>query len=204
MADRNTRIRGVQIFDNTIPPSKMKSLNSAVDDYILEFDNATQDFRWIPKMGGVTETPSGLVNGSNKVFTLSSTPENDTLHLYLNGLYQEEGVTKDYVISGTSITFVDAPAVGDIIIATYITDGTVGGGGNASSYKTTFVDGDLTTDKITINHALDIEHPVVMVYDNNEEYILPSEITYTDSNNVELDFTNLTPLSGTYKVRVIG
>jgi len=119
MADRNTRIRGTQIFDDTIEPSKLKALNSPLAGYILEYDNATSQFKWIAGAEAVTETPSGLVNGSNKVFTLSNTPESGALSIYLNGLYQEEGSGKDYVISGSDITFVDAPQTEDIIVASY-------------------------------------------------------------------------------------
>jgi len=203
MADRNTKIRGTQIFDDTIAPSKMKALNSPVDGYILEYDNASGEFNWIPSLNGITETPSGLVNGSNKVFTLSNTPESGTLHLYLNGVHQEEGSAKDYVITGDTITFVDAPYVNDTIVASYLIGGGVGSGG-ADSYRETFDNGDLTANKITINHAQGIEHPVVIVYDNSDNKILPTEITYVDTNNIELDFTGMTPLTGTYKVRVIG
>ena len=119
MVDRNTKIRGTQIFDNTIEPSKLKALNSPVAGYILEYDETSGEFRWVSGAEAITETPSGLVNGANKVFTVSSTPEAGSLHVYLNGLYQEAGASKDYVISGSDITFVDAPETDDIIIATY-------------------------------------------------------------------------------------
>jgi len=80
-----------------------------------------------------------------------------------------------------------------------------GGAGGALSYKTTFVDDDLSSgDVITIAHGLDTEHPAVVVYDNDELQILISEVKYIDSNTIELDLSTMTPLTGTYKVRVIG
>lgn len=203
MADRNTKIRGTQIFDDTIPPSKMKALNNPVEGYILEYDSASQEFNWVPKLDSITETPSGDINGSNKNFTLTYTPESGSLAVFLNGLYQEEGSGKDYVVSGNQITFVNAPVTDDVIIVTYVTEESAGGGG-ADSYSETFDNGDLTASKITISHNLSVTYPDVVVYDNDDSVINPSDINYTDSNSVELDFTGMTPLTGTYKVRVIG
>jgi len=79
-----------------------------------------------------------------------------------------------------------------------------GGAGSGSTFKQTFVTGDLTSDKITITHNLDTEHPVVAVYDNSDNIMLPTEITYKTVNTIELNFTDMTPLTGTYKVRVLG
>ncbi len=73
-----------------------------------------------------------------------------------------------------------------------------------TSFKQTFTDGDLTADKITITHNLSIAHPVVIVYDNSNNVIFPSEITYLTDATIELDFTGVTPLTGNYQVRVIG
>jgi hypothetical protein len=205
MVDRNTKIRGTQIHDESITPAKIKAVNSPVDGYILEYVNATQEWQWIPSLTGTTETPSGTVNGSNKVFVLSETPEAGTLHVFLNGLAQEEGSGADYVLSGTNITFVDAPQSGDVILVCYLRGSTSGATGTAVSYKETFVDGDLSSaDVITITHNLDREHPLIVVYDDSDNIVNPTERTYKTVNTVELDFTGMTPLTGTYKVRVIG
>lgn len=240
MANRNTKIRGVQIHDNTIDESKLIILNNPVDGYFLKWNSVEGKFEWVSGIGALTETPSGLINGSNKVFVLNYAPSSGTLALYLNGLYQEEGSAKDYVIVGSSITFVDAPQVGDIIIASYHSASIAGGGGASAltdltdvqmdsgtpldkqvltydsvsskwkaetpvqSYKDTFENGDLSANKITITHNLNIEHPMVIVYDNNDNMIQPSEITYKTVNSIELDFTDMTPLTGTYKVRIMG
>jgi hypothetical protein len=67
----------------------------------------------------VDETPSGTINGSNTAFTLAQTPlENDSVELYQDGL--KLTYTTDYTISGTSITMVTAPVVGQILRANYI------------------------------------------------------------------------------------
>ena len=53
----------------------------------------------------VAETPTGTIDGSNKVFTLSATPVSGTLQLIKFGLYMREG--PDYTLSGPQITYVD-------------------------------------------------------------------------------------------------
>lgn len=72
------------------------------------------------------ETPAGLMNGSNLIFTLASVPNPATsLSLYWNGVYQSPGV--DYTLSTNTITFINGslPDSGDILRASYRT-GVVG------------------------------------------------------------------------------
>ena len=65
------------------------------------------------------ENPSGAINGSNVTFTLAQTPlENAAVELYQDGLKLE--YTTDYTISGTTITMVTAPVVGQSLRANYI------------------------------------------------------------------------------------
>lgn len=67
----------------------------------------------------IDEAPTGTINGSNVTFTLSQEPiENDAVELYLNGIYLT--YTTDYTISGTTITMVAAPVVGQVLRASYI------------------------------------------------------------------------------------
>jgi hypothetical protein len=53
------------------------------------------------------EQPSGLIDGVNKIFTLIYTPVEQSEHIYLNGVLQENG--GDYDMSGSVITFREAP-----------------------------------------------------------------------------------------------
>ncbi len=55
------------------------------------------------------ETPVGIVNGSNKVFTVTNTPT----AIFVNGMLQTEGATEDYtyVDATKTITFITVPAV---------------------------------------------------------------------------------------------
>ncbi len=74
------------------------------------------------------ETPTGLINGSNQVFTLTATPlPSTTLALYLNGIYLSAGI--DFTITGNTLSFISGvmPQSGDILRAFYRTGG-IGGG----------------------------------------------------------------------------
>ena len=72
------------------------------------------------KRAWVDETPSGTVDGSNTTFALSQTPfdSGDAVQVFLNGLKQDR--TADWSISGTTITFVTAPALGQSVRVNYI------------------------------------------------------------------------------------
>jgi hypothetical protein len=66
------------------------------------------------------ETPGGVVNGVNLVFTLSQAPNPaSSLHLYRNGVLQKPAV--DYVLAGNSVAFLEAstPQVGDTLTASF-------------------------------------------------------------------------------------
>src|SRR3990167_850938 len=63
------------------------------------------------------ETPTGTVNGSNKVFTTNLTPATGSLKVYRGGTRQR--VTEDYTLSGRTITFTIAPVVGEILLCDY-------------------------------------------------------------------------------------
>ena len=65
------------------------------------------------------ETPIGLVNGTNTVYTVLTAPALGSEHLYLNGYLQESGVGNDYTILSNSITMAVAPLTGEKIRISY-------------------------------------------------------------------------------------
>ena len=73
-----------------------------------------------------------------------------------------------------------------------------------NSYRDDFVEADLTSSKITITHSLNIEKPHITVFNSSGQEMIPTQKKSVDFNNVELDFTGLTPLTGTYSVRISG
>ncbi len=77
------------------------------------------DAEFLKKMW-VDETPSGAVNGSNTAFTLSQTPfdSNDTIQVFVNGIKRDR--VTEWTVSGTTVTFVTAPALGQSVRVNYI------------------------------------------------------------------------------------
>ncbi len=66
------------------------------------------------------ETPAGLLNGTNAVFTLANPPSPAaSLALYRNGLVQKQNV--DYSVTGNVITFAPGslPLAGDTLVTSY-------------------------------------------------------------------------------------
>lgn len=62
-------------------------------------------------------TISGDVNGVNVDFVLSHTPIDESLSVYLNGIFQT--TSSDYTLSSLTVSFLVAPVAGDIITVTY-------------------------------------------------------------------------------------
>jgi len=72
----------------------------------------------------ITETPAGVRNGSNVTFTLSQTPDLNTLLLFCFGIGALERVgatpgNMEFTISGTTITMGLAPTTGYPFLASY-------------------------------------------------------------------------------------
>lgn len=103
-----------------------------------DLDDAMAQFGFVFVAEGVTVSqtprvgvvPLGVINGTNKVFSLAEDFEHDGLNkeaVYLRGLRRSEGVGCDYVASesggpGTgydTLTFANAPKVGDTILIDY-------------------------------------------------------------------------------------
>lgn len=70
------------------------------------------------------ETPSGTINGTNKVFTLANAPLQNNGVVLLSGVLQNPIVPNNiqpaqYSISGTTLTFITAPATGSALLINY-------------------------------------------------------------------------------------
>ncbi len=65
-------------------------------------------------------SPSGAIDGSNRVFTLPSMPSPaSSLMLFLNGQLLSSGNDKDFTLQGAVLTLAEAPIVDDVILALY-------------------------------------------------------------------------------------
>lgn len=67
----------------------------------------------------IRETPTGLVNGSNTIYTLANTPVAGTEQVFLNGIMLDPGAGNDYTISGATITMLVTPQTNDKLRVSY-------------------------------------------------------------------------------------
>ena len=117
----------LRVKDEGITEAKLDVFNAPTVGYYLGF--TANGMEWVDIDGDFikdddyisNEIPSGLINSSNVTFTLANTPiNNQSVSLFLNGLFQAQGVGLDYTISGSTITFVKAPRTNSELYATYI------------------------------------------------------------------------------------
>ncbi len=121
----NLAVTNAKIADDTIAEVKLDVFNAPTNGKVLGY--TANGLEWVSGTDDAVvegdiqkENESVNCNGATTVFTLSNTPVDASVQVYLNGLLQEEGSGKDYTHSGTSITFVDAPLTGDILLVHYI------------------------------------------------------------------------------------
>lgn len=98
-----------------------------------------------PNPTGSYGTLSGLVNGSNTVFTVSEgSYVSGSLRVYLNGQLQTQGASSDWTETSPSagtFTFITAPFSGDVITVSYqkssgsVSDADTLDGYHASAFK---------------------------------------------------------------------
>lgn len=77
---------------------------------------------WLPASSGNfsdNEIPSGVYDGINTHFVLSSAPIDGSLHLYFNGLRLTPGIGNDYTISGVDLIVSIAPKSTSSLLCDY-------------------------------------------------------------------------------------
>lgn len=93
------------------------SLTPAADKIPMADSGGHINYAWLVQdIWG--ETPSGTVNGTNKVFTTANTFRSGTTRVYLNGARQKPG-THYSESAGNTITFVSAPSSGAVLLVDY-------------------------------------------------------------------------------------
>lgn len=108
--------------DTTTGPSApftywLKALNSVASSLATAAVDETSDATGAGTLV-FNQTPTGSMNGTNKVFVLPSTPIDGEVFLALNGAVQTPGT--DYALSGATITMATAPSGGSTLLATYL------------------------------------------------------------------------------------
>jgi len=116
------------IKDASITEAKLDINNAPTDGYYLKWNATAGKFEWADIDTDAVqddevvanEIPSGLIDGSNTIFTLANTPVTGTVQVFLNGLLQAPGSGLDYTISGDTITFAKAPKTNSDLYVSYI------------------------------------------------------------------------------------
>jgi len=83
---------------------------------------------------------------------------------------------------------------------------TITGGIAASTYShvDSFVDGDLSSGILTVTHNLNVEYPLVQIYNSNKKLVSPDDVTYVDSNSSLVDLSSWGPIEGTWHLIIMG
>lgn len=87
------------------------------DTLLVDYETNTSSFATGSTSFINNEIPSGTINGSNTSFTLAYTPVSGSLRIERDGQAIYE--TDDWTLSGTTLTFVTAPATGSKLRAFY-------------------------------------------------------------------------------------
>ena len=66
------------------------------------------------------ETPTGLINSSNLVYTIAASSLTDTEQVYLNGILQQPGAVDYTRTNATTFTFATAPVTGSVVKISYM------------------------------------------------------------------------------------
>lgn len=74
---------------------------------------------------------------------------------------------------------------------------------NPLAARASFVNADLSSGILTVTHNLGYKYVVVQVYDNNDNLILPDEITVIDTDSLTIDLTSFGTITGTWNYIVL-
>lgn len=127
--DRNTEAVLVKCYDSakrTVEPEDVEIISANLVE--VRFAVAQTGSCALNTSGGSSgtpqvfvddETPTGLIDGANRIFGLSQAPTPASVKLYLTGILLRQGV--DYVLSGSTITLTEenTPQAGDQLVAFY-------------------------------------------------------------------------------------
>jgi len=141
------------------------------------------------------ETPAGVIDGVNLVFTLSHSPSPvNSLMLYVNGVLQSQGLDKDYTVSDNIIVMTSTPVVGSQIVATYSYQRTPTAGTRTSWME---VPSGVINGANNVYTLMNAPHPAsaLMLYYNGVLQIQGVGADYEISGSVSI-ITNFTPELG--------
>lgn len=120
-----------ELADDAVQASTIDTFNevgAGVDGYVLTWDDTNSRMDWTEKTSGdylneselLKENFSATCDGVEDTFSLSESPVDNSVQVYLNGILLEEGSGKDYDLSGSDVVFNLAPESNDILIVYYV------------------------------------------------------------------------------------
>jgi len=74
--------------------------------------------------------------------------------------------------------------------------------GATATFLQSFTDGDLTVGILSVTHDLNLIYPIVEIYDDTNNAIIPDDILILTPTTLDLNVLNFTPISGTWQIRV--
>ena len=134
-------------------------ITNVSEGQIIAWDNANNYWKNVAPPPGTTSLVQNdfVGTGSQVDFTLSIAPRSTTYtSVYISGAYQEKST---YSVSGTTLTFTEAPLNGDTIEVMIITDLAVGGavdGTGTANYVTKWIDGDTIGDSVIYDDGTNV------------------------------------------------
>lgn len=78
-----------------------------------------------------------------------------------------------------------------------------GGGGTGVGIVDAFVNGDLTAGVLTVAHNIGNQYVQVQVYDNNDNLVMPDDVTLTDANNLDIDLSSYGTITATWHAVIL-
>ena len=129
MADSS--VDTAELVAESITEAKLDCSNAVGNGKYLSYD--TGQFKWVDiDTDAVTETDfnfedeSAATDGSKVAFDLTNKPLVSSCQVFLNGLLQQAGVDKDYLLDAgatpPTVTFGVAPATSDLLLIFYVQD----------------------------------------------------------------------------------
>jgi hypothetical protein len=72
----------------------------------------------------------------------------------------------------------------------------------ATAYTTSFTNASLSGSILTVTHSLGDQYPIIQVYDNSNELVIPWRVTAESTTQASISFSGFGILTGTYRVKV--
>ena len=114
-----------QVYINTTNNTAGPQGQAGLSAYQIAVNNGFvgSESQWIISLQGnsklvIDEPVTGVIDGSNAIFTVQNLFSTNKFALYLNGVMQR--IAEDYQISGQNIILTVSPSVGEKITVSYI------------------------------------------------------------------------------------